>query len=154
MTAPDGALPIVAGAGDEVWLGIEDQQPIPVRRRPQTLFSLAGCLALVVAALFIAAPHASAQGLAATARSVHGRVLSPSGALQANAVVYLENQKNQTVKSYITGEDGAYRFVQLNPNVDYQVWAKYKELKSKSHTISSFESRQSFQFDLKLEPQK
>lgn len=69
-------------------------------------------------------------------------------------MVYLENEKDQNVKTYITAQDGAYRFVQLNPNVNYQIWAKYKNMKSRSRTISSFESRHNFQFDLKLEREK
>lgn len=122
-----------------------------VTRRAGVLFAGFCCLALVFA--FSARP-AAAQGFVGTARSVHGRVITPSGTMQANAVVYLENQKNQTVKTYITPESGEYRFVQLNPNVDYQIWAKYKDMRSKNRTISSFESRHDFQFDLKLEKGK
>lgn len=143
MTARSGAFTTPAGHG---------------RRTRKSLclalgasFSFFCCLALVLA--FSSEP-AAAQGFVGTARSVHGRVLTPSGAMQANAVVYLENQKDQTVKTYITPEGGEYRFVQLNPNVNYQIWAKYKDMRSKSRTISSFESRHDFQFDLRLVKQK
>jgi hypothetical protein len=87
-------------------------------------------------------------------RTVQGRVLDSEEKPQPNAVVYLENEKSLEVKTYITTQDGAYRFGQLASDVDYQLWAKYQGSKSKTRSISSFDSKKQFNFDLKLEPVK
>ena len=73
---------------------------------------------------------------------------------QPDAVVYLQDQKNLEVKTYITEADGHYRFGSLNSDVDYQLWAEYKGHKSKTRSISSFDGRKQFTFDLKIDPSK
>ena len=83
-----------------------------------------------------------------------GRVIDAQEKPQADAVVYLQNQKSLEVRTYITTEDGSYRFGQLGSDVDYQLWAKFQSSKSKTRSISSFDSKKQFNFDLKLEPSK
>jgi Carboxypeptidase regulatory-like domain len=95
-----------------------------------------------------------ARGIGQATRSVQGRVLDSQDKPQPNAVVYLQNEKSLEVKTYIATADGSYRFGQLGPDVDYQLWAKYQGLKSKTRSISSFDSKKQFNFDLKLEPAK
>ena len=92
-----------------------------------------------------------AQNLAQTVRVVQGVVRDSSDQPQANAVVYLQDQKSQEVRTYITEADGHYRFGQLSSDVDYQLWAEYKGHKSKTRSISSFDSKKQFIFDLKIE---
>ena len=84
-------------------------------------------------------------------RVVQGIVLNSDGQPQANAVVYLQDQKSLEVRTFITEADGHYRFGQLSSDVDYQLWAEYKGHKSKTRAISSFDSKKQFNFDLKIE---
>jgi hypothetical protein len=94
------------------------------------------------------------QSLAQSARVVQGVVRSANDQPQPNAVVYLQDQKSLEVKTYITEADGHYRFGQLNSDADYQLWAEYKGQKSKTRSISSFDSRKEFNFDLKIDTPK
>ena len=99
-------------------------------------------------------PQSLAQSLAQSVRVAQGIVLASDDQPQANAVVYLQNQKTQEVRTYITEADGHYRFGQLSSEVDYQLWAEYKGRKSKSRAISSFESKKQFTFNLKIDTPK
>jgi hypothetical protein len=82
---------------------------------------------------------------------VQGLVLNADGQPQLNAVVYLQDQKSMQVRTYITEADGRYRFGQLSSDVDYQLWAEYKGHKSKTRSISSFDSKKELNFDLKID---
>ena len=95
-------------------------------------------------------PHSLAQ----SARVVQGMVQSTNDQPQPNAVVYLQDQKSLEVKTFITEADGHYRFGQLSSDADYQLWAEYKGRKSKTRTISSFDSKKEFNFNLKIDTQK
>ena len=99
-------------------------------------------------------PQSLAQSLAQSVRVAQGIVLASDDQPQANAVVYLQNQKTQEVRTYITEADGHYRFGQLSSDADYQLWAEYKGRKSKTRTISSFDSKKEFNFNLKIDTQK
>lgn len=121
-------------------------------RRLQWPVLLAGlCFLLAFAS---AAPQSQAQGLGDRLRVVQGKVLDSGDKPQPGAIVYLQNQKTQEIRTYITVADGSYRFGQLSGDVDYRLWAKLQESKSKTRTISSFDSKKQFTFDLKLEPAK
>ena len=87
-------------------------------------------------------------------RVVQGLVLNADGQPQLNAVVYLQDQKSMQVRTYITEADGRYRFGQLSSDVDYQLWAEYKGHKSKTRSISSFDSKKQLNFDLKIDTAK
>ena len=95
-----------------------------------------------------------AQSLAQSVRVVQGMAQNSEGQPQQNAVVYLQDQKTQEVRTYITEADGHYRFGQLSSEVDYQLWAEYKGHKSKTRSISSFDSKKQFNFDLKIDTAK
>ncbi len=96
-------------------------------------------------------PLSFPQSLAQSVRVVQGMVQNSDGQPQANAVVYLQDQKSLEVRTFITEADGHYRFGQLSSDVDYQLWAEYKGHKSKTKAISSFDSKKQFNFDLKIE---
>jgi hypothetical protein len=98
-----------------------------------------------------AGPLSFSQSLAQSMRVVQGRVLNEDSQPQQNAVVYLQDQKSLQVRTYITEADGRYRFGQLSSDVDYQLWAEYKGRKSKTRSISSFDSKKELNFDLKIE---
>ncbi len=83
-------------------------------------------------------------------RTLTGQVTDKANAPIAGAVVYLQNTRTQTVKTYITSEGGNYRFSSLSPNVDYQVRAEYQGHKSDTKTLSSFDSRSNVVMHLKI----
>ena len=92
-----------------------------------------------------------AQNVGQALRVVQGVAQNADGAPQANAVVYLQDQKSLQVRTFITEADGRYRFGQLGSDVDYQLWAEFKGHKSKTRSISSFDSKKLFTFDLKID---
>jgi Carboxypeptidase regulatory-like domain len=98
--------------------------------------------------------HAQDQNGQPELRTVHGTVIDRNENAVGSGVVYLENMKTQTVKTYITRADGLYRFSGLDPNVDYQLHAEHDGLTSSSHTISSYDSRRDIDLPLKLSHQK
>jgi hypothetical protein len=98
-----------------------------------------------------AGPLSFSQSLAQSMRVVQGLVLNADGQPQLNAVVYLQDQKSMQVRTYITEADGRYRFGQMSSDVDYQLWAEYKGHKSKTRSISSFDSKKELIFDLKID---
>src|SRR5580658_2041349 len=113
-----------------------------------------GWILLLLSAFVAPQPLSFAQSLAQSVSIVQGIVLGSDDQPQANAVVYLQNQKTQEVRTYITEADGHYRFGQLSSDADYQLWAEYKGRKSKTRTISSFDSKKEFNFNLKIDTQK
>jgi hypothetical protein len=98
---------------------------------------------LVLMACLASITIAPVQSLAQASRVVQGNVVSADTKAQPNAVVYLQDQV-----------DGHYRFGQLSPDVDYQLWAEFQTHKSKNRAISSFDSKKLFIFDLKLDQTK
>lgn len=112
------------------------------------------CLFLALALLLV--------GLATTAtyaqkergdsgRLLLGKVLDHEDSPLPGAVVYLSNTRTQTIKTYIVGQDGTYRFPALSPNIDYEVYAQHKGHKSDTKTVSQFESRQQVNIVLKID---
>ena len=91
----------------------------------------------------------SAQN-ASQLRLLTGQVMDRSEAGVPNAVVYLKNTKTLAVKTFITDGNGQYRFPALSRNVDYEVYAEYQGRKSETKTLSSFDSRQTAQINLRL----
>jgi hypothetical protein len=124
------------------------------RARSQALLlqiSIVFCfLAAWGAMLMPAAGLAHNPGSAQSLRVVQGRVASANEQPLQNAIVYLEDQKSLEVQTYITGTDGKFRFGQLSSDVDYEVWARYQNRKSKRKSISSFNNKMRFNFDLKV----
>jgi len=101
--------------------------------------------------LFLVCMLATAAGLAqsGTARSVEGKVYAQSAPL-SSAVVYLQDTKTNNIKSFISTQDGSYRFGQLSSDIDYQLWAEFKGKKSDKKTISSFNSKKQLVIDLHI----
>jgi len=84
-------------------------------------------------------------------RLLIGKVLDHSDNPLPGSVVYLSNTRTQSVKTYIVGEDGSYRFPALSPNIDYQVYAQNKGRKSDTKTVSSYDSRPQVNLVLKID---
>ncbi|HZU08645.1 MAG TPA: carboxypeptidase-like regulatory domain-containing protein [Pseudacidobacterium sp.] len=110
----------------------------------RTHFEKAGTV-LALALCFLLAYGALAQDT----RSVEGKVYA-QGSPVAGAVVYLQDSKTNNVKSFISTQDGSYRFGQLSTDVDYQIWAEYKGSKSEKKNISSFNSKKQLVIDLHI----
>ncbi len=113
--------------------------------------ALASC---VVAACCLALPPQSsvfAQSRGPVQRTIDGKVVDKSDASLKGAVVYLKDDHTLSVMSKITDDQGQYRFGQLSQNTDYELWAESNGKKSKTRNISSFESRNAFHFNLKVD---
>jgi hypothetical protein len=87
-------------------------------------------------------------------RTVHGSVLDQHNNPIADGIVYLRNKKTNTVRTYISESNGAYRFSGLDPNVDFEIHAEYKNKKSSRHTISSFDDRRDLEINLMIDTKK
>lgn len=84
-------------------------------------------------------------------RLLSGRVLDRQDNPVPDAVVYLSNSRTRAVKTYIVGQNGAYDFPALSPNVDYEVYAEYKGRKSDTKTISQFDDRKRVSITLRVD---
>ena len=107
----------------------------------------------MVLLLLVCAPAGFAQKDSAT-RSVQGLVSNPDESAVAGAVVQIKNMKTLQVRSFITLEDGTYRFFELSPDVDYELRAEFKGVSSATKTLSSFDSRKKAIINLKLAGKK
>lgn len=109
---------------------------------------LAGVLLFLLAAASAAMPTAAAQDFGL--KQLQGKVLGASDAPLNGAIVYLQNSRNNDIKSYISESDGAYHFASLAADTDYTVWASYKGKKSPRKRISSFDTRKQVYIDLHI----
>jgi len=117
--------------------------------------ALAFCLfaattAIAPATQLVAEPMGG-QARGTTQRVVHGKVEDKDGAAVKGAVVYLKDGRTNSVKSAIADEQGAFRFVQLSLNTDYEIWAQSDEHKSGTRSISSFDSKADITVLLKID---
>jgi hypothetical protein len=92
-----------------------------------------------------------AQQRGPTQRVVQGKVVDGANAPIKGAVVYLKDSRTLAVKSYFSDDEGGYRFGQLSQNTDYEIWAESNGKKSAVKTISSFDSKNLFNINLKIE---
>jgi hypothetical protein len=113
------------------------------------------CRAIAVVLLLVslaAAAAPSPKDRGPTGRLLTGKVLDKRDNPLPDAVVYLSNTRTRAVKSYIVGADGGYRFPELSPNIDYEVYAQYKGQKSDTKTVSQFDDRKQVNIILKIDP--
>ena len=114
----------------------------PVLRR--TLLASA-CL------ITLAAPVARPLWAQAVQRIVTGKVTNKDSQPVHSAVVYLKDDHTLSVKSFISDENGGYRFGQLSQATDYELWAEVDGKKSGIKTISSFETKNALTINLKID---
>ncbi len=110
--------------------------------------ALYACCAVVVVLMVMAAPMPLARAQDYGLRNLQGKVYDGKDATIQGAIVYLQNSRNNDVKTFISGDDGSYRFAALSADTDYTVWAAYKGKKSPTKEVSSFDSRKQVYIDL------
>jgi Carboxypeptidase regulatory-like domain len=104
--------------------------------------------AAALAGLIVLLPAASAQTFGL--KNVQGKVLDGKNAPINGAIVYLENKRNDDIKTFISTSNGTYRFADLSADTDYALWAAYHGRKSSQKTLSSFDTRKQIDIDLKI----
>jgi len=83
-------------------------------------------------------------------RTVEGTVCNKEGAPIQGAVVYLQDSKSLTVKSYLSDAEGHFHFRQLSMSADFDLWAELNGERSKTKNISQFNSKTDLSFKLEL----
>ena len=110
------------------------------------------CCLAALASLALPAPLLLAQSQAQ--RVVQGKVVDKSDAGLKGATIFLKDGHSLAVRSYIAADDGTFRFGQVAPNSDCQLWAEFAGKKSAVKNISSFDSRTEFNITLKIDTAK
>jgi carboxypeptidase family protein len=106
---------------------------------------------IAISVLLAATSIAFSQGRGAqTLRTVTGHVINRADQPLHGAVVYLKNTKTLAIKTYISENDGSYRFSALSPNVDYELYADYQGAHSDTKTLSAFDNRKQVEVTLRI----
>jgi hypothetical protein len=123
--------------------------PVSLRFFARKVILATSCMAIFSVAVRGAAVFAQQRGPAQ--RVVQGKVVDASNASIKGAVVYLKDSRTLAVKSFFSDDEGGYRFGQLSQNSDYEIWAEFNGKKSAVKTISSFDSKNLFNINLKID---
>ncbi|HEU5412714.1 MAG TPA: carboxypeptidase-like regulatory domain-containing protein [Candidatus Angelobacter sp.] len=114
------------------------------------------CCVRFIASIFLVlgflALSTAAQGgkNAPRERSLVGHVFDKDNQPVSRAVVYLKNTRTKVAGTYITEQDGSYRFPWLASDVDYELHAEFHGARSDTKIISSFDTRKQFDIVLRL----
>ena len=112
---------------------------------------VATALCAPVSPAFARSPRAYAEATKVPQlRTVEGSVCSKDGAPIQGAVVYLQDSKSLAVKSYLSDDQGRFHFRHLSMNLDYDLWAELNGKRSKTKSISQFNSKPDLSYKLKL----
>lgn len=77
-------------------------------------------------------------------------MLTSSRAIVVGAVVQIKDTKSLQIRSFITQEDGRYRFYGLSANSDYELSAEKNGISSGIKTLSMFDNRKKVVFDIRM----
>jgi hypothetical protein len=110
--------------------------------------TVVGALLIAMGAIANASPDKKDKS---TGRLLLGKVLDPQDNPLPDSVVYLTNTRNRSVKTYIVGQDGTYRFPSLSTAIDYEIYAQYKGRKSDTKSVSQFDDRPQVYLDLRVD---
>ena len=83
-------------------------------------------------------------------RTVKGLVTDKQENPIRGAIVQLKNTRTLVVKSFFSTPDGSYYFHNLDPNVDYEIKAKYQRNTSRTRTVSTFDDRPELIYNFRL----
>jgi len=111
---------------------------------------------IVFVCLFLVALCASLSALPdkkekVVGRLLYGKVLDTDDNPIPDAVVYVTNSRTRSVKTYIVGKDGTYRFPALSTAVDYEIYAQFNGHKSDTKSVSQFDDRTQVYLVLKVD---
>jgi hypothetical protein len=113
-------------------------------------------LALIGAAMLLLSVPLCAQSRekkaeeAGAPRDLTGVVFDKAHHRIPGAVVSLKNTRSLAINTYITGDDGSYRFNHLSPDVEYQVRAESNGHNSDVKTLGSFDTHKRPHINLNL----
>ena len=85
-----------------------------------------------------------------TIRSLQGQVVDAADKAVAGAVVQLKDTRTLSVRSFITLENGEYRFSGLRADTDYEIKAEFNGMSSENRRLSNFDTRKIATVNLKL----
>ena len=94
------------------------------------------------------APMAQAQNIGE--RTVTGTVFDAKSDPVVGAIVFLQNQKTKTIRSYTSDGQGQFNFAQVDMSQDFNLWAEKDGKKSPVKVVSSWDSRKAWVGDLRL----
>jgi Carboxypeptidase regulatory-like domain len=83
-------------------------------------------------------------------RTVSGMVVSAEGVPMRSAIVYLYDDRTQSVRTWITDKSGHYRFSGLFPSDDYEIHAEGAGSASGEHRISKLDDHRDFLINLRI----
>jgi hypothetical protein len=108
-------------------------------------------LGSLIIALIIALPSFAKDKDTTPGRLLTGKVLDRQDNPVADAVVYLTDTRTRSVKTFIVGPDGAYRFPALANNVDYEIYAQVNGKVSDTKRMSQFDDRKVVEIVLRID---
>jgi len=94
------------------------------------------------------------KGARSTQRTLTGVVVDKNDQPIPNAIVYLKNEKTLTMRTFFADKEGAYRFPQLDRNVDYEIYAEKDGKRSDTKTVSQFDDRNTPHINLRINMNK
>jgi hypothetical protein len=113
---------------------------------------IATVLVLLFAAMSFAVPFPPKdKDKTPAGRLLTGKVIDRGDTPLSGAVVYLADSRTHSLKTYITGPDGAYHFPSLSLNDDYEVYAQFNGKKSDVKTVSQFDTRSISNINLRID---
>jgi Carboxypeptidase regulatory-like domain len=114
------------------------------------VFALAAALSFTVAASVWGFRAAAETTKVPKLRTIEGVVCRDDGTPVQGAVVYLQDSKSLAVKSYLSDEQGEFHFRRLSMSADFDLWAEMNGKRSKTKSISQFNSKTDLQYRLKV----
>jgi hypothetical protein len=112
---------------------------------------LISAIVLLLSAVMCAQIFGGKKDDASAPRKLTGNIFDKDDRVVPSAIVYLKNTRSLAVATFITEQDGSYRFNNLSPNIDYEVRAESNGRKSQVKTLSSFDTRKQAHINLKLD---